>query len=278
MTVQDLTASLMSAGLAARAREIAALARPAIGIDVRPCAQNALALGVPRFGGVPDVPTDFRWPTYRKRPLAFLGQLDLSVIPEANGSPLPRSGTLAFFYDVESMEWGFDPKNRGCAHVAYFDRRTRLVRTMPPAKAAVSTPCELTFTSRVDLVDSGDLLFRSLESTLTEEHLDAYWRVLSALYPREYHHLLGHPQLVQNDMRLECQLVTSGVYMGSGGSAAARKRETPAAVDWELLLQLDSDERTGWMWGDCGRIYFWIRKQDLAACRFENTWLVLQCS
>lgn len=278
MTVQDLTASLMSAGLAAHAREIAALSRPAIGIDVRPCAQNALALGDPRFGGVPDVPTDFRWPTYRKRPLAFLGQMDLSVIPKVNGSPLPRSGTLAFFYDVESMEWGFDPKNRGCAYVGYFDQGTPLVRTMPPVKAAVSPPCELTFTSRVDLADSGDLLFRSIESTLSEEHLDAYWRVLSALHPREYHHLLGHPQLVQNDMRLECQLVTSGVYMGSGGSDAARKRAAPAAVDWELLLQLDTDERTGWMWGDCGRIYFWIRKQDLAACRFENTWLVLQCS
>ena len=29
--------------------------------------------------------------------------------------------------------------------------------------------------------------------------------------------------------------------------------------------------------GDCGSIYFYIRKDDLAARRFERAWLILQC-
>ena len=51
------------------------------------------------------------------------------------------------------------------------------------------------------------------------------------------------------------------------------------AKDWILLLQLTTLE-TGdwqWMWGDCGMLYFYIKKQDLAAKRFENTWYALQC-
>lgn len=32
------------------------------------------------------------------------------------------------------------------------------------------------------------------------------------------------------------------------------------------------------MWGDLGRLYFWIRDDDLAARRFEKAWLILQCT
>lgn len=32
------------------------------------------------------------------------------------------------------------------------------------------------------------------------------------------------------------------------------------------------------MWGDVGRIYFWIREQDLKNFDFDKTWLILQCS
>jgi len=45
-----------------------------------------------------------------------------------------------------------------------------------------------------------------------------------------------------------------------------------------LLLQLDSnDKECGMMWGDCGVLYFWIRKEDLQQQRFERCWCVMQC-
>ena len=31
------------------------------------------------------------------------------------------------------------------------------------------------------------------------------------------------------------------------------------------------------MFGDCGHIYFYITKEDLAARRFDRVWLILQC-
>jgi uncharacterized protein YwqG len=41
------------------------------------------------------------------------------------------------------------------------------------------------------------------------------------------------------------------------------------------LLQLDSDHEACMMWGDLGRLYFWIKDADFEACRFENTWMIL---
>lgn len=95
-----------------------------------------------------------------------------------------------------------------------------------------------------------------------------------------HHRLLGHPQVVQNPMELECQLVTNGIYCGSseGYEGDERKSLESGAADWRLLLQIDSDDAPGWMWGDVGRIYFWIKQQDLALRRFDDVWLIFQCS
>jgi uncharacterized protein YwqG len=49
-----------------------------------------------------------------------------------------------------------------------------------------------------------------------------------------------------------------------------------SAADWALLLQIDTDSELGWMWGDAGTIYYWIRRQDLASGTFERTWMMLQ--
>jgi uncharacterized protein YwqG len=70
--------------------------------------------------------------------------------------------------------------------------------------------------------------------------------------------------------------------MSSGdpaGYEGPRARALQAgARDWRLLLQLDTDEDLGVMWGDAGTIYFWIREADAAACRFDQSWVILQCS
>ena len=54
-----------------------------------------------------------------------------------------------------------------------------------------------------------------------------------------------------------------------------------AEQDWVLLLQLgtieDEESNNCLMWGDGGYLYFWIRRDDLAARRFDRTVMVLQC-
>jgi uncharacterized protein YwqG len=93
------------------------------------------------------------------------------------------------------------------------------------------------------------------------------------------HRMFGWPDLVQNPMQLECQLAANGIYVGdSTGYRHPRVAElAPGAADWLLLLQLDTDDEIGWMWGDVGTLYYWIRRQDLPAGRFDRTWMIFQC-
>ncbi|MHC4402544.1 MAG: DUF1963 domain-containing protein [Planctomycetota bacterium] len=71
-----------------------------------------------------------------------------------------------------------------------------------------------------------------------------------------------------------------GLYTGdeTGYDDPRRKELEKGAADWQLLLQIDSDEdNAGMMWGDMGRLYFWIRRDDLKKQAFGNVWMVLQC-
>ena len=94
------------------------------------------------------------------------------------------------------------------------------------------------------------------------------------------HKLLGYPDPVQNEMQTECQLVSNGIYCGDADGYRSARAEAlrPGAADWRLLLQVDSEEdRAGMMWGDVGRVYFWIRDQDLRMRNFDAVWCILQC-
>lgn len=80
-------------------------------------------------------------------------------------------------------------------------------------------------------------------------------------------------------MQLECQLVSHGLYCGdSSGYQDPRAAELePGAVEWRLLLQIDSEDDAGMMWGDVGRIYYWMHRQDLANRNWEKARLCFQC-
>ena len=68
--------------------------------------------------------------------------------------------------------------------------------------------------------------------------------------------------------------MTHGTYLGG---SEGWLRDPGLAKPWRLLLQLDSCEDLGMMWGDMGLVYFWIRQEDLQARRFDRTWVILQC-
>jgi uncharacterized protein YwqG len=94
-----------------------------------------------------------------------------------------------------------------------------------------------------------------------------------------HHRIGGHAECVQNPMELECQLVTNGLYCGdvAGYEDPRSKTLAAGALDWRLLLQIDTDDAAGMMWGDCGRLYYWVREENLRAHDFGQCWLILQC-
>ncbi len=91
--------------------------------------------------------------------------------------------------------------------------------------------------------------------------------------------VLGYPDPIQGEMSLECQLASNGLYCGdaSGYQDPRRAALEAGARDWRLLLQVDSEDDAGMMWGDVGRLYYWIRRQDLKKAEFGNTWVILEC-
>lgn len=98
---------------------------------------NALSPLKSKIGGKPAVPNGFVWPHYtglvygeeecKNRPLSFMAQINLKDIVGLDDTGLlPKSGMLSFFYELETMTWGFDPKDKGSARVFYFPDDTVL--------------------------------------------------------------------------------------------------------------------------------------------------------
>lgn len=89
----------------------------------------------------------------------------------------------------------------------------------------------------------------------------------------------GYPDQIQNDMALDCALITGRMPLADG--AAREDPRLPAvrqeAREWRLLLQVPGAPPTGMSWGDCGCLYYWIREEDLRARRFGRAWIITQC-
>jgi uncharacterized protein YwqG len=112
----------------------------------------------------------------------------------------------------------------------------------------------------------------------TDDEVHKYETLLSTFpTPEEHgnvhHQLLGNPQTIQDDMRLECQLASNGV---SDINDPRAKELSKGANDWQLLLQVDSDDETGMEWGSTGMLYYWLKAADLKKSDFDGAWLVLQ--
>ena len=273
---------------------------PAVRIKTESTSLDKLPLGASRFGGLPDVPEDFVWPQKNDVPLAFLAQLNLQeVAPFDLEKQLPEGGWLYFFYDAEEQPWGFDPQDEGAWRVIFVDASQELTRVKSPerlpeyANYFAENACRLEYEEEVELPNYGYDYepFLSLGIGEGEDISEDYENLVEKIHgskPDEdaldagpYHHLLGYPQLIQfEDIRHHCQLVANGISHGGDQDEESPQVQAllATASDWILLLQIDTDEDgPGWMWGDIGRVYFCIRKQDLQARIFDAVWIALHC-
>jgi uncharacterized protein YwqG len=279
---EQMWQKLVDAGLARVASDIAQLARPCIRFRTTLSGDDEIPVGASKFGGLPDVPKDFLWPEWNNRSLAFLGQINLSTLAKNSiVSLLPSSGLLSFFYDCEQRTWGFKPEDKGSWRVYLFPNQL-LDRASYPTSIpdyAQHKPCTLSTENGLTFPGWETLYIKPLN--LTDQERDLYWAFDSTHGVGDYgHQLLGHPQEVQSEMQLECQLVSNEVDLGDPEwSQDPRVPELESkASQWTLLFQFDSDANPGWMWGSVGCLYFWITESDLASQRFENVWMVLQCT
>lgn len=229
------------------------------------------------------------------QPLSFLAQIDLAeiapVLPAEPG--LPTAGMLYFFYDAVYEAWGYDPYDAPGFAVIYSEAASRLAPRDPPTIGETPEAFPVrrlkphrTLTAAPFLPYYRELLgipseaWEEYANLVVDFHSVAEERARrSGVPPMPDHRFMGWPDIVQNEMEPECALVTGGIYCGSekGYASEEAKRILAEPNDWRLLLQIDSDEDHGMLWGDAGKLYFWIREQDLAARDFERCWLIQQC-
>ena len=251
-----------------------------------------------KIGGKPAVPHDFAWPHYtgtaynenesKRRPLSFLAQINLKDVADLDEeTPLPKSGVLSFFYELETMTWGFDPKDKGSARVFYFPDESDLsIADFPEGLEEYSKLPE----NAVDLKQNISLPGYCEFDDDTEYEWEEYDECSAKLGYEpddgsgDRNKLFGYPDVIQNPMESECETVTRGYRIGNPEDSAKipekEKADIKAKADeWILLFQMGTVNDDGYelMFGDCGYIYFWIKKTDLKNGNFDNIWLILQC-
>jgi hypothetical protein len=240
-----------------RARQILALARPAIGLWPQ---QNEVGHTpfVSKLDGRPWTPPGWQWPLYEQEPLYFLGQIHCPDLAGLRGAEhLPRQGLLAFFGDFDAISGCF-PAGGGEDCAVYHWTEPELFPMAPPEPLdeEVLEPTAIAFRPYIDLPHPWSDLVKGMGFDETErERYRAIWEVLRQYgIPEEVHSrtnidleskLLGWPDLVQNDFR-ESEVPETG------------------ADPYRQLIQLPARLGPG------GSLYFLIRDSDLAGGHFDR--------
>jgi uncharacterized protein YwqG len=255
---------------------------PAIRIQIEdvPSSQSVFAS---KFGGMPFTPEGFVWPINPAgRPMEFVGQINFSEIVAQTPSfsdRLPNHGIFQFFYDIDKMVWGYDPNHQDFWRFIWYPTPLSLVNTAYPEY--VSFPERaflLTFQETLSFPDIWSLLSTpEKREEFSEEEREAYQGFTEQARPK--HQMLGHSWNIQDDPRFTAQFASNGMYIGNLSYKSDPR--TPELLkgmnDWQLLWQIDSDERLGFMWGDIGMLYILIKEEALKRGDFSNVWLDLQC-
>ena len=236
-----------------------------------------------KIGGQPLAGKDFEWPKWQNKSLAFIMQIKLSEITLISKiKHFPQKGFLYFFYDKEQSTWGFDPKDKGSWKVIYQPEHNNL--TLVPFPQDLENDykyCEKKLEQELikTYLSLEDERIEGLQ--LTDDQADWYVNFRDSVYNDDpKHQISGFANEEQGSyMDLECELVSNGLFCGdpSGYNDPKAKHLEQNRKDWTLLLQVDSDDEIGMMWGDMGKLYFWIKKDDLEKLIFENVWMILQC-
>ena len=269
---------IQQSGLTRIADDITSLLRYTISIRTSPVEEAELPLGISKIGGLPDLPPNIDWPEWDDQPLPLIAQIRLAdIAPYDRSGELPQTGMLYFFFNEEALE-SYPPAHESW-HVLHYDGdTTHLQRRLASSEEQLIYPtCAVEFSTILTLPPLESLYlerlglsydaYRPEASREQKREVDAYEKLLEKLEATQksaspYHQLLGHPYQVQRDLLLECQRDTH-----SQGDPA----------NWQLLLQVDSDDNAHMMWGDVGVLYFYIPQSALITHDFAQTHLIMQC-
>lgn len=242
--------------------------RDAIQISLAQDDNAPLPTGCSKYGGRPDVADDFQWPHDNSGyPLSLLLQIDCADLAFLDREGLlPTSGHLYFFYELSEMRR--DGK-KNSVRVIYNDKPSSQLHPLDyPVnldKHYQLQECRLQFSQRTSFPcpeEVGHLIHKRVK-TIDNIELEVATDRLEEKYCPESEgigNMLGYAFLIEKPIVKDLS-------------------------DHVLLLQLDSseyweeDDKTPHelQFGNGGCIYFYIKREDLLARRFDNITFALQC-
>ncbi len=250
--------------------QIEATRMPCINIEATPA--YGLAFSQSKFGGAPMLPNDFPYPTDSHGQKMFpLAQLNLSEMPALEG--YPNKGWLQFYTSTNDV-YGLDfdhPNSQKDFRVLYFENidadkiqeNFDFIEGMYE-QAPIVNAHALRFTAAEQYVSVDDIRFDKtfgmdpfeFADTFGKKRSDAIHEELFLQFPNTGHRVGGYAYFTQED---------------------PRKYYTEFR-DYILLLQIDSTEETGIMWGDMGVANFFIHPDQLAKKDFSSVVYNWDCS
>lgn len=247
--------------------------------------------GTSRIGGCPDMPKGMAWPRSEdgKAAMQFVGQFDLSELAALDEENLlPKDGILQFFlHEDEGKVYHHRVKADSLGPVPPPPQEeprptfwSKLFKPKP--RKLLFDPCSLRLTKEYS-IPSWDSIYVDMIAleqapkvkpgeAYSEDFLEGDCGLRDSGDNRTNHHFLGYTDGIQNSYKeidaeeppdLDWKMISLAQY---------RK-----FAEWILLLQIDTDGNADMMWGDAGRVYFMIRRADLAKGDFSRVKLTMDC-
>jgi len=273
MTKRELHFTLEKFGFGSCRAEIETWLQDEVLLSPNESKYDNLPMGATKQGGEPDLPPGTDWPKYSRRgipglrntskPMTFLAQLHCADLKPFAPSQFPDFGMLSFFAAMEQNTLVRDANECPIGCVLFStDHAETLTRTpfprafyfgnrLPPCSLKIEASTGIGFESLSEAIE--------LQFGYSQEMEDRVWNLYSReIIPTGRHKLFGPPSMLECDITEEARLL-------------AKADESPGSettADWLLLLEWELADLP---MDEGGRLYFMIRRADLAAFRFNRT-------
>lgn len=216
--------------------------------------------------------------------MIFVAQFNLAELASAGTElDLPKSGQMYFFFDpgwyrsrgpsacvfsLNASELELEP--------AEFPEDVLEHHRMPGSAVEIAPMSHLA--SSLLLVNG----FRSWATGEERAMFDEYKQVLLQ-FREPRHHLGGAATHTQDEVEIDLEIRSRRMagrirWDADGPQLYTDKMYLASRKNWRCLLQIDTDERAGLIWGDMGTLFFGIKTEDWKRGDFSKVEAGMQCS